>query len=809
MHPLVEQDEAAADKILIDLARQAAQEDGKALFHPNSPYGRQVSIECVKVEENQDGYATVSFEPEPLGKGRVLLNAENMDDEYSPKEYKEELKQEDEQERFEWHEMPPEELQNKLDISSDQYKRGIIHIEQNEIFVKVSSGFAKDGITEVYVENRWLCGRAFDGDDVVIEISHTSDENKKIYGSVVGILKRHFNPRMKSFVCMVDKDCMDLGMMIPVNPGIPKIRNLVPKGTKVKKNCVAVYRLTKSRNPVFDRYVPVKVNNRERKLFVVRFLKWNPQYHNPLGIVVDDLDPGDSIEAGMKVLNIEHNIPDVYDRAAEQEASRHYPPGYKLPDTIRVTHKDLTDLFVCTIDPQGSKDLDDALSVQPLSDGSFSVGVHIADVSFFIPSGGQIDQEACSRATTFYPATASPIHMLPHPFCTDICSLLPGRERLTISIFFTILETGIVVKVDNPFRSIIRSKGRLTYTEAERFLDMTNTEICDLPQGQQELARNLNMLMKLSEAKRKVRLGSEFYDCDLDEEDKDAPRAHILVQEMMLLANREVAKLLLRHFPSCVPLRRQLPPNGTEVDSWLNKHQDVARNSYGLRHVLAGPDNVCRCVGKCNCTVITSQMEKQESSTKFADMYVLREKWQQVLECIDESNDGKLQLLLGDMDIFPQQTLAKIQWFQLQDRASYVCSGDLKSSVERRHHDLNFNEYTHFTSPIRRYIDLIVHRLLCSLITSQQKTYTQEEITDICSHCTEKNIKAKCYERETSRLETAINLKETGLPVDAIVESLSDRGMKMHFYTGLFKALSEKCFNLIMVSQFFKCKKPQ
>ena len=332
--------------------------------------------------------------------------------------------------------------------------------------------------------------------------------------------------------------------------------------------------------------------------------------------------------------------------------------------------KDLRHLLVCSIDPPGCQDIDDALHARPLSNGNFEVGVHIADVSHFVKPSNAMDDEASSRGTTVY-LVDKRIDMLPPLLGTDLCSLKPYVERYAFSTLWEITPDAEVVS-SSFTKSVILSKEGFSYEQAQKRIDDSNS--------QDELTQGMRTLLSLSQKLRQNRmdagalnLSSPEVRIEADSESSDSladvkTKAHLatnsLVEEFMLLANITVAQKIQSVFPQTALLRRHASPPATNF-------ADLSEQLKRMRG-----------------------MELDVSSSRaLADSLDL---------CIDPKHP-----------FF--NTLIRIMATRCMTSAEYFCSGS-HAEPEYRHYGLASGIYTHFTSPIRRYADLLVHRQLAYAI---------------------------------------------------------------------------------------------
>lgn len=338
-----------------------------------------------------------------------------------------------------------------------------------------------------------------------------------------------------------------------------------------------------------------------------------------------------------------------------------------------VGRKDLRDLLVCSIDPPGCQDIDDALHARPLPNGNFEVGVHIADVSHFVRPNNPMDAEATARGTTVY-LVDKRIDMLPMLLGTDLCSLKPNVERYAFSTIWEITPDADVVSASFT-KSVIYSREGFSYEQAQKRIDD--------PSAQDDLANGMRTLLSLSEKLRQKRMdagalnlsspevrietdagGDETADPLTEVKTKALLKTNSLVEEFMLLANITVARKIQSVFPQTALLRRHAPPpasNFTDLDEQLKRTRGFTLDV--------------------------------SSSKALADSLDL---------CVDPNHP-----------FF--NTLIRILATRCMTSAEYFASGS-HAEQDFLHYGLASEIYTHFTSPIRRYADLLVHRQLAYAI---------------------------------------------------------------------------------------------
>lgn len=416
------------------------------------------------------------------------------------------------------------------------------------------------------------------------------------------------------------------------------------------------------------------------KRVVVSVDSWPENYKYPLGHFVRDLGEIESVQAETEALLLEH---DVEYRPFSKKVLECLPSeghSWKAPvdlsdeeaigkDPLLPKRRDLREKLICSIDPPGCVDIDDALHAKKLPNGNWEVGVHIADVTHFVKAGTALDAEGASRATSVY-LVDKRIDMLPMLLGTDLCSLKPYVDRFAFSVLWELDENANIVNVDFT-KSVIRSREAFSYEQAQVRIDDSNQ--CDeLTQGMRALLQLSKKLkqkrldagaLNLASPEVKVHMDSETSDPN-DVEIKKLLDTNSLVEEFMLLANISVARKIYEAFPQTAMLRRHASPPSTNFEL-LNEMLQVRKNmSISLESSKALADSLDRC----------------EDPT---DPYF--------------------------------NTLVRIMSTRCMMAAQYFYSGAFSYS-DFRHYGLAVDIYTHFTSPIRRYCDVIAHRQLAGAI---------------------------------------------------------------------------------------------
>ena len=469
---------------------------------------------------------------------------------------------------------------------------------------------------------------------------------------------------------------------------------------------------------------------------VVKITQWPDSEHkNLVGEVVDVLGEQGDNNVEMNAILAQYGLPYKYPKNVEEAAN-------KIPAEITeadiAEREDFREVYTCTIDPKDAKDFDDALSVRQLDNGLWEVGVHIADVSHYVKEGSIIDKEAMKRATSIYLVDRT-IPMLPERLCNFICSLRPNEEKLAYSVIFE-LDEEANIKRWHLAHTVIKSNHRFAYEEVQAVLE--GGEATDHPLGggpcseeEKVLLKQLDKLAKkLREARFKngaVKFDREELHFDIDENGKPvscyfkvSKDANKLIEEFMLLANRTVAesigKVKKGVKPKTLPYRIHDQPDPQKLET------------------LRG-------------FVVKFGYKMKTAGTKGAISKSLN-------TLMDECQGKKEQKLI--------ETVA----LRAMMKAKY-------SVHNIGHYGLAFDYYTHFTSPIRRYPDTMVHRLLTKY---QQggRSANKEHYEELCEHCSDQELIAQNAERDSIKYKMVEYMGEfVGEEFDAHISGIQSYGI--------------------------------
>lgn len=482
---------------------------------------------------------------------------------------------------------------------------------------------------------------------------------------------------------------------------------------------------------------------------VVKIVEWPDEAKNPIGKVIDILGKEGENNAEMHAILAEFGLPYTYPKKVEEAAER--ISADITPDDLK-EREDFRGVTTFTIDPRDAKDFDDALSIRRLDDGLWEIGVHIADVSHYVKEGDIIDREAQQRATSVYLVDRT-IPMLPERLCNYICSLRPDEDKLAFSAIFTMNDKGDVLTW-HPAHTVIRSNRRFVYEEVQNILEQ-NGEASeeDLHQPGEHPARvepgpdgkpvgeyateliTLNRLAKLLR-KRRFAQGSIGFDraevrFEIDNQGKPistyfkvAKDANKLVEEFMLLANRSVAEKIGK------------PGKGKRPKTFPYRIHDV-------------PDP-----------------EKLEKLSAFIGKFGYRLRTEGSKTDISKS----LNKLLEDVKGQKEEDLVETIALRAMMKARY-------SIHNIGHYGLMFDYYTHFTSPIRRYPDTMVHRLLTRYMAGG-RSVNADKCEELCEHASAmEQLAAKAERASIKYKQVEFMAERIGQEYDGKVSGVTEFGL--------------------------------
>jgi ribonuclease R len=488
-----------------------------------------------------------------------------------------------------------------------------------------------------------------------------------------------------------------------------------------------------------DIYVPVKKlkGGKTGDRAIVRVVEWNDGDKNPIGEVVELLTNERDNQIAMKEILVENGFPLRFSEEALKIAAA-------IPDALDeaeiAQRKDCRDILTFTIDPIDAKDFDDALSIRKLKNGYYEVGIHIADVSYYVQPGTALDDEAYERATSVYlPDRVLP--MLPEHISNVLCSLRPNEDKFTFSAIFQIDIKGNV-KQYWIGRTVIHSNRRYTYEEAQEIIETKQGDHAAEILLLNEIAQNLRAerfkkgAINFSSQEVRFKLDAEARPIGI--EIKESKDAHKLIEEFMLLANKTVAiyvgKREVNKQPIPFPYRVHDVPNEDKLGVFA-----AFASRFGYKFNLNSPEQIAASFNKMLLEV-----------------------------------QGK-----------PEQHVLEQLGIRTMAKAVYTTDNI-------GHYGLGFEDYCHFTSPIRRYPDVMVHRILQQCIDEDIKV--DKKMEQRCRHCSDQERKAMECERSANKYKQVEFMQRfVGEIFDAVVSGVSAFG----FWA---ETVEHKCEGLISIA---------
>ena len=556
-----------------------------------------------------------------------------------------------------------------------------------------------------------------------------------------------------SFLCRVNT--RNPVEFFPLDTTYPKFINLPTLTKKEREGVVMFDPASINKCPRMNNFIPMQcaVN----MVFIVKFLRWRKQFNYPLGIIVGALPSGQSIESGDLLLRVAHSVP-----LDEQQVKFRKPlnrPSRSLSSPPIFEN-------AIAIDPAGSHDHDDALTcrriIQTTKFSAYEIGVHITSVQKFVRQGSDLDKVAFKRGCSVYRASDCCIsNMLPLGLIKE-ASLCKGSTRDSFSVVGkATIRSGVVTKLElvKIVASQVKCERELTYSEAQAVLYSGRKE------------DQLHILWQVASYLRSKRLGEASHCFIAGEADEELhPEAHLLVEELMIWANQGVAALLMKTFPENTILRRQLPPNGSDLKLLVKERSPILSTSCALRQYVP---------------------PAQGSSGKF---YLLQTVYETIVSLLEAGQVTRALHHVQFEHLHPQTAVAHSLFNQIRGPSTYCTRAILSDADDAvmSHHSLNCELYTRFTSPLRRFVDLVIQRLLHAVLQGENSPYQdEEELKKICYEVRDSEKRADAYCGDMKKLFLACQLRKNAKEYVCFIKKIERSQIQLTFPDRGLKSMSK------------------
>ena len=575
---------------------------------------------------------------------------------------------------------------------------------------------------DIWLSDSSALNRSLRGDTVAVDLLGTRNNKGKV---VANMSNTSYSHPKKYFVCYTDTRTCNL--LVPIDKQYPKIDSV----QKVEANGLNIFADHHHNAIAYN----IKFKNLRKNMYLMRLdVPWKKNHVYPKGVPVKHFSLDSDLKTFLSILKYDY-IPAMpindgkFSLKVENQVKNDFPKDWKIPDIERKSRKIYKDVF--TIDDEETVVLDDALSLEEdKKNNSYIVNVHIADGSYFVKPGSALDRAASERGKTFYInyEDDQAMFMLPDNICMEHGSLQVGKERLAVTTQFVFSKNdySLIGELSDVevHRSIVCSTCRLTKEDAGRFLfDKSMTQLKGIKSTLfSKMKKDISILRKIAdEFKKSWWLDSYLYERDRGKQDKYSLVGSSLVEVFMCLCNTAIPAKLLKRDGQVGPVLVHEPIKHYKQHEWLERHHHLLNCCPMFKRMISDEalksfnDKLQNSTGAIaqGDNVTANNIQDDQGTTKF--IKVSKENWERISSLAGKHDSSDLASFLCTLHHFPELYVAYQQLCMCQSRSFYHVIDNANATQSSKYKHSEFGKiYTHFTSPLRRYCDIVVHRAVLS-----------------------------------------------------------------------------------------------
>ena len=657
---------------------------------------------------------------------------------------------------------------------------------------------------DIWLSDSSALNRSLRGDTVAVDLLGTRNNKGKVVANVSSI---KYNYPKEYFICHTDRYTYNL--LVPIDKQYPKIdtcQKVAQDGLSIRLyNSIACN---------------IKLKDVGKNVYLVRLdHPWTAGHVYPRGVPVKRIKLEDDATAFLNILKFNY-IPSMPSNDGKflphvlTEAMQQYPRDWEIPQKEKRKRKFYKDVF--TIDDEETVVLDDALSLELDKDHNYIVNVHIADGSYFVKPESALDRAASKRGRTFYInyEDDGAMFMLPDNICMEHGSLQVGKERLAVTTQFTFSKNNysLISELSDVevHRSIVCSMCRLTKEDTGRFLlDRSMTQLKDMsPYMFNKMKKDLSILRKIADELRKSRWPDSYlYERDRGKQDKYSLAGSSLVEMFMCLCNTAIPAKLLKRDGRVGPVLVHEPIKHHKQHEWLQRHHHLLNccpmfkrmiSEEALKSFNDKQQNSTGAIAQGD-NVNANNVQDDQGTTKF--IKVSKENWDRISSLAGKHDSRDLATFLCSLHHFPELYVAYRQLCMSQSRSFYHVIDNANAAQSSKYKHSEFGKiYTHFTSPLRRYCDIEVHR---AVLSKKRSLPSMELIHRMNIH--------KWDEREFSKQRNMLYItdcckRETGaIAMTAYVGKFTNKVVELHALPELQEIMPDRICEMKLFHLQAKC----